>query len=117
VTPQDYGGIVNLPGSMLLLGRNGVRRFVLPAASRAKLRMGLERAHATGGTFHLWFHPSNFYYRREEQLDTLAWFLEHAAAEARRGRIDISTMGSHALEPAPAGREATMPTDTAAPAS
>ena len=90
------GGLLDVPGSMLLLGRNGARRFVLPAVSRAKLQMGLARAARTGGVFHLWFHPSNFYYRREEQLATLGWFLEHAAEEAGRGRIEFRTMGSYA---------------------
>jgi hypothetical protein len=80
---------------MLLIGRNGARRFVLPAVTRAKLSMGLNRAMKTGEVFHLWFHPSNFYYRRQEQLDTLAWFLELAAEQASRGRIEIATMGSY----------------------
>jgi hypothetical protein len=60
------------------------------------MRSGLARACRSGGTFHLWFHPSNFYYRRDEQLATLAWFLEHAANEASRGHVDIRTMGSYA---------------------
>jgi peptidoglycan/xylan/chitin deacetylase (PgdA/CDA1 family) len=93
------GRLVDIPGSMLLLGRNGPRRFVLPAVTRAKLDMGLRRARRSGGTFHLWFHPSNFYYRRDEQLDTLAWFLARAADEAGRGRIEIRTMGGYADGP------------------
>lgn len=91
---ERYGALLDIPGSMLLLGRNGVRRFVLPSVTRAKLYMGLQRARRTGGIFHLWFHPSNFYYRQAEQLATLAWFLEYAADEASRGRIEIGTMGS-----------------------
>jgi hypothetical protein len=81
---------------MLIMGRNGPRRFIAPPVTRAKLRMGLNRAQRTGGIFHLWFHPANFYYRRHEQLDTLAAFLEHAAAESARGRIQIRTMGAYA---------------------
>jgi peptidoglycan/xylan/chitin deacetylase (PgdA/CDA1 family) len=98
VTPKRAGPLVNIAGSMLLLGRNGPRRLVLPAVTRHKLAMGLRRAVRTGGTFHLWFHPSNFYYRREEQLDTLAWFLARAADEAGRGRIEIRTMGTYAAQ-------------------
>jgi peptidoglycan/xylan/chitin deacetylase (PgdA/CDA1 family) len=94
------GALLDVPGSMLLLGRNGARRFVLPAVSRAKLQMGLARAARTGGVFHLWFHPSNFYYRREEQLATLGWFLAHAADEAGRGRVELRTMGSYAEDSA-----------------
>lgn len=93
---QCHDRLVNVPGSMLLLGRNGARRFVLPAVTRTKLSMGLARARGTGGIFHLWFHPSNFYYRRQEQLDTLNRFLERSAAAAGRGEIEIVTMASFA---------------------
>jgi peptidoglycan/xylan/chitin deacetylase (PgdA/CDA1 family) len=89
-------GLVDIPGSMLLPGRDGARRFILPAVSRAKLAMGLAWARRSGETFHFWFHPCNFYYRAEEQFATLDWFLARAAEEARRGRIAICTMGSYA---------------------
>jgi len=96
VRAQARGALVDIQGSMLLPGRDGARRFILPAVSRAKLAMGLARARRNGETFHFWFHPCNFYYRREEQFATLAWFLERAANEANRGRIEICTMGSYA---------------------
>jgi peptidoglycan/xylan/chitin deacetylase (PgdA/CDA1 family) len=97
VRAKRCDGLVDIPGSMLLIGRNGLRRFVLPALTRTKLVAGLRHAQRSGGVFHLWFHPSNFYYRREEQLATLAWFLKHAAGEAANGRLDIRTMGSYAV--------------------
>jgi hypothetical protein len=93
---QQRAGLIDIPGSMLLPGRNGLRRFIMPWVSRAKMAMGLARAQRTGGTFHLWFHPSNFYYRGDEQLATLAWFLARAADEAGRGKLEIRTMGSYA---------------------
>jgi peptidoglycan/xylan/chitin deacetylase (PgdA/CDA1 family) len=98
-SPQLREGLVDVPGSMLLIGRNGARRLVLPQITRAKLALGLGRARRSGGTFHLWFHPSNFYFRRQEQFDTLDWFLERAAEEAARGRVEILTMGSFAPSP------------------
>ena len=93
---HNAGALVDVPGSMLLPGRDGARRFILPAVSRAKLAMGLDWARRTGETFHFWFHPCNFYYRAEEQFATLDWFLARAADEANRGRIEIRTMGSYA---------------------
>lgn len=92
------GALVDIPGSMLLLGRNALRRMVLPQVTRAKLAAGLSRAQASGGIFHFWFHPSNFYFRREEQFATLAWFLKRARGEESRGRLDIRTMGSYAVQ-------------------
>ena len=94
--PEALGQLVDVPGSMQMLRRNGLRRFLLPQVTRAKLLLGLERARRAGGTFHLWFHPSNFYYRRDEQLATLAWFLERAADEASRGHIEFRTMSYYA---------------------
>ena len=93
---QKNAGLVDIPGSMLLPGRDGARRFILPQVSRAKLAMGLAWARRSGETFHFWFHPCNFYYRADEQFATLAWFLARAADEASRGRIEICTMGSYA---------------------
>jgi Polysaccharide deacetylase len=111
VVPQDEDGIIHIPKSMLLMGRNGPRRFISPTVTGAKLRAGLARARESGGTFHLFFHPSNFYYRRDEQLETLAAFLADAADEAGRGRIEIRTMGSYAPD---AGDAAAAPTARAA---
>jgi hypothetical protein len=96
--PDALGQLVEIPGSMLIMGRNGLRRFILPQVTRAKLWLGLKRAQRSGGTFHLWFHPSNFYYRRDEQLATLAWFLDRAAEEAGRGHIEFRTMCSYAAD-------------------
>jgi hypothetical protein len=90
---RDGEGLVEIPGSMLLLQRRGLRRFVLATVTRAKLAMGLARARDTQSIFHFWFHPSNFYYRRDEQFATLVWFLEHVADEASRGHLEILTMG------------------------
>lgn len=98
VSAERRGAMIDIPGSMLLLGRNGARRFIFPAVSRAKLKMGLARARRDNRIFHFWFHPSNFYYRRDEQLATLAWFLEHVAHEVSRGHIEVRTMGSYADE-------------------
>jgi len=96
ISTTTCGALTDVPASMLLMGRNGLRRFVLPEVTRLKLRMGLDRARRHAQVFHLWFHPSNFYYRGDEQLATLTWFLEHAAERAGRGEIEISTMGSFA---------------------
>ena len=93
---QRSGGLVDIPGSMLLPGRDGVRRFILPQVSRAKLAIGLAWARRSAATFHFWFHPCNFYYCGDEQFATLEWFLARAADEASRGRIEICTMGSYA---------------------
>ncbi len=86
--------LVELPSSLLLIGRNGLRKVVSPAALRAKLRAGLTRAEETGDLFHLWFHPSNFYADMESQLSVLDSALAEAAARRHQGGLDILPMGA-----------------------
>ena len=93
---EDRGGIVELPSSMLLMARNGLRRAIHPSAVVAKARLGLAAARRTGQVFHLWFHPSNFYYDTDRQLETLADIVRAAVKMRDRGEIDIRPMSSFA---------------------
>jgi hypothetical protein len=61
-----------------------------------KLRAGLLAASEQRGLFHLWFHPSNFYYDRAAQLRILDVALEEACRLRGRGVLDVRTMGSFA---------------------
>ena len=96
VEPIDHGGIVELPSSMLLMARRGLRRAVHPLALAIKAMLGIERARRSGGIFHLWFHPSNFYYDTDRQLETLRRVLRRAAAIRDLGELQIRTMDSYA---------------------
>jgi peptidoglycan/xylan/chitin deacetylase (PgdA/CDA1 family) len=90
----DGEDVVELPSSMLLMARNGLRRAVHPASVVAKARLGLAAARRTGGAFHLWFHPSNFYYDMERQLASLGDIVEAAARMREAGQIEIRPMSS-----------------------
>jgi peptidoglycan/xylan/chitin deacetylase (PgdA/CDA1 family) len=92
----EGGEVVELPSSMLLMARNGLRRAVHPASVVAKARLGLAAARRSGGAFHLWFHPSNFYYDMERQLAILGDIVEAAARMRDCGQIDIRPMSSFA---------------------
>jgi len=87
--------LVELPSSMLLMARNGLRRAIHPASIVGKARLGLRAARRGGGTFHLWFHPSNFYYEPEAQLATLAAIVAAAAAMRNSGQLEIRPMSSY----------------------
>lgn len=89
-------GIVELPGSLLLMGRDGVRRLVPPRALTAKATRGLRRAAREGGVFHLWFHPSNFHAETTTQLAILDAILTAATELRRTGELDIVPMGHFA---------------------
>ncbi|MBK6517857.1 MAG: polysaccharide deacetylase family protein [Polyangiaceae bacterium] len=92
VEARRRGGTVELPSSTLLLGRNGLRRLVRPSAVVVKHALGLRAARAARRVFHLWFHPSNFYYETERQLGVLERVLEFAAGMRDKGEIDIVPM-------------------------
>lgn len=85
-------GLTELPSSMLLIGRNGMRRVASASALRNKLRLGTEGASERRGLFHLWFHPSNFYFHAETQLELLESVLSCATRLRSLGRLDILPM-------------------------
>lgn len=84
--------LVELPSSMPLLSRNGLRGLVPRASMRRKLLSGLRRAAAHRRVFHLYFHPSNFYVEPEKQLGLLEDCLAEAARLRHRGELDVRTM-------------------------
>ncbi|MFN8035815.1 MAG: polysaccharide deacetylase family protein [Acidimicrobiia bacterium] len=89
-------GLVETPSSLLLIGRSGLRRVVSSSALRAKLKMGLEKAVTEQRLFHLWFHPSNFYYQTDKQLRVLESVLMCAARLRDDGVLNIVTMRDYA---------------------
>ena len=94
VEPEREAGLVNLRGSLLFSGRNGLRRFAAPRTMAAKLRNGIDAASFTGRIFHLWFHPSNFWYDTTVQFKLLHDFLRCAARARERGEIEIKPMSA-----------------------
>ncbi len=103
---QAVPGLWNVPGSMLLLHRSGMRR-VIPIASRiAKARLGLRRAVRSGAVFHLWTHPFNLASDRAGLLGALEAILRDAVALREGGRLRIETMGEVAARQGSADRGA-----------
>lgn len=96
VHASAHDHLVELPSSMLFMARNGLRRAVHPSSVVAKARLGLRAARRSGGAFHLWFHPSNFYYDTERQLATLDRIVGEAAAMRARGELAITPMSGFA---------------------
>ncbi|MGH2362787.1 MAG: hypothetical protein ACRDGM_19850, partial [bacterium] len=77
---MDPGGILGIQGSMLLLGRDGIRRIVSPRMVKLHMRLALRRAANTGKVFVLWFHPSNFYAEPDAQFAIFEAVLRQASA-------------------------------------
>lgn len=92
VWPEADGMLVNLPGSMLFFGRNGLRKYAPAKMLYTKLCKGLVMAQKTGGNFHLWFHPSNFWYDTKRQLATFERFTALLARKVEQGEIEVKPM-------------------------
>lgn len=93
VAPSFHpSGLLNIPDSMLLLRREGIRRVVPARVLLRKALRGVRRAAEEKRIFHLWFHPFNFCYDTEMQLNVLREILKEAARLREQGAIDILTM-------------------------
>lgn len=91
-------GLWDIPGSMLLLGREGPRRLI-PRQSRVrKAARGLDAAVRDGAIFHLWCHPWNLATDPPAMLDTLDGILEEVAWRREARKLAVHTMGSLAAE-------------------
>jgi len=91
-------GLWDIPGSMLLMERTGLRRLIPVSARVRKARRGLRRAVREGAVFHLWFHPFNLAPDRQAMLGALDQILAEVARLRAAGRIDVRTMGQLADE-------------------
>lgn len=91
-------GLVNIPDSLLLLGRNGLRKLITPDMMKRKIKAGINRAVKRKEIFHLWFHPSNFSYDTDTQLAILEDVLRYATKLRAQGMMDVSTMETVAKE-------------------
>jgi len=99
-------GLWDIPGSMLLLSRVGVRRLVPIQARVSKARKGLRRAVREDKVFHLWFHPFNLAVDRGAMLAALDEILQEASRLRSAGQLTIRSMGALADELAAGSRAA-----------
>jgi peptidoglycan/xylan/chitin deacetylase (PgdA/CDA1 family) len=91
-TDRVEGPLVNLPASMFLLPRDGVRRAVPLASRRQQALRGVRRAVERGEIFHLWFHPFNLA-TDPGLLDVLDRVFSEIADHTAGGRMVPITMG------------------------
>jgi hypothetical protein len=94
VTPSvDGRGMIDVPESMLFMGRNGIRSIIPAWALVKKAAKGLERAAERKQIFHLWLHPSNFTHRTEEQLTAFESVLISAEKLRDSRQLEVLSIG------------------------
>ena len=93
---EELPGLWDIPASMLLLTRTGLRRLSTRHARLRKARAGIATARRQGSVFHLWTHPWNFADDPGFHLDVLDEILEGVARDRDAGLLRVETMGSMA---------------------
>lgn len=89
---ETLPGLWNIPGSMMLLHRGGIRRAIPISVRVAKAKAGLRRAVSEGKIFHLWFHPFNLAHDRAFMFAALRGILAEVARLRDLGALDVRTM-------------------------
>lgn len=94
VTPtRTAEGLINVPDSMLLFSRGGVRKLIPARLIARKGLAGIQRAVEQHKVFHLWFHPSNFWHDTDTQFRVLESLLQRASQLRAAGKLEVMTMG------------------------
>jgi hypothetical protein len=91
---RDEHGLINVPASMLFIGRAGLLRDLIPDKSLAQMAIaGIDLAVKKKEIFHLWFHPSNFAYNTELQFQNLENIFRQANKLREKGSLEQRTSG------------------------
>jgi peptidoglycan/xylan/chitin deacetylase (PgdA/CDA1 family) len=93
VLPRREGSLWNIPGSVMLQGMDGIRKWIPARCRTVRGLAGLRRAAARRQLFHLWFHPINFAVDMEAMLACLEPVLKRASELRDRGELEVLTMG------------------------
>jgi peptidoglycan/xylan/chitin deacetylase (PgdA/CDA1 family) len=93
VAPHVQGGMVEVPGSLLVRSAAGWRRLIPDAARLRRLRQGLRAVARQGGVLHVWLHPESLYAARPRLEGVLGDFFAEASDLAAASRLRVRTLG------------------------
>jgi peptidoglycan/xylan/chitin deacetylase (PgdA/CDA1 family) len=85
-------GLIEIPSSILLMSRNGFKFAVTNTNMYYKIKNGIELAIENKECFHIWFHPSNFYFKSHKQFDLLKKILIFVNSKKEKGLIDVKVL-------------------------
>ena len=85
-------GMMNIPGSMLYLSRDGFRKLIPIKLRIIKAKKGIDRAIKEGKIFHLWFHPFNIASDSESLLFGLEEILKYVAEQVENKKLTVKTL-------------------------
>jgi len=111
VEPHEREGVVCVPGSQVFRPDHAAWGLTPDGTQVTRARKGLDRAAATGGVFHLWWHPFNFGRDPDRLVPKLERILSYADDLRTSGRLELRSLRSIASEHR-AGRWETKPSVT-----
>ena len=88
----DQFGLTEIPTSILLISKNGIRTIVTNFSMFKKIKDGIDLAISKNECFHIWFHPSNFYYQTNKQFDLLKKIIDYFNLKREQGLIEIKLL-------------------------
>lgn len=94
---KHLNGLIEIPSSILLISRNGFKLPVTNLNMLYKIKNGIEKAIENKECFHLWFHPSNFYFRKNKQFKLLNDILKFVNSKREKGLIDIKVLDQYTI--------------------
>jgi len=88
----DKFGLTEVPTSILLISNNGIRSIVTNYSMFKKIKDGIDLAISQNECFHIWFHPSNFYYQTNKQFDLLKKIINYVNLKREQGLIEVKLL-------------------------
>lgn len=84
--------LIEIPSSILLISRNGLKFAVTNFNMLYKIKNGIDTAIKNNEIYHIWFHPSNFYFKSSKQFDLLKEILIYINKKREQNLIEIKLM-------------------------
>lgn len=84
--------VINVPGSMFYLSRDGFRHYIPISWRVKKAKKGIDRAIKKNETFHLWFHPFNLSKDTDNMLNGLEEIFQYVQTKVRNKELTVKTM-------------------------
>lgn len=93
-TTSDFN-LTELNSSLLFISRYGYKKIITEFSILHKARQGIDKAIKNKECFHMWFHPSNFYYNTERQFLLLKKILKYLNLKRNQGLIQVKTLDKY----------------------
>ena len=89
--------LTELESSLLFISRYGYKKIISEYSMFSKAKLCIDLAIKKNECFHLWFHPSNFYYNTDNQIRLFKKIIKYADDKRKEGKLSINTFNNYVL--------------------